>query len=146
MFTFATDYYICVFIATIGTLQFACSVGGIRGLLIFESAPVARTLGLILVVAAFALFFGTGSRNINDYEGGLDAPTQGLFFFYGAASALVVTLVVSSLVNRWLKGPETSSHEGVDTLRHTNYALALARSIGYWRRNWRTQTKSYFLR
>ena len=146
MFTFATDYFIAVLVATIGTLQFACSVGGFRGLLFFKSPLVARTLGLVLVVCAFALFFGTGTRNINDYEGGLDAPTQGLFFFFGAFTALLVTLAASSLLNHRMKGPEAPPESGIDTLRHTNYALALARSISYWCRNWRTQAKSYFLR
>ena len=146
MFTFATDYYITVFISTVGVLQFAASVGGLNGLLIFKSPIVARSLGLALAAAGFVVFFSTGFRNINDYEGGLDAPTQGLFFFFGAGSALLVTLAVSSLVNYRMRGPDVEPEVGMDSLRDSSYAFALAQSIVYWCRNWRTQTKSYFLR
>ena len=132
MFTFATDYCIAVFISTLGVLQLAFSVGGIRGLLVFKSPIVARTLGSALAVAGFVLFFATGTRNINDYEGGLDAPTQALFFFYGALAAVIVTLALTSVVNRRMRGPESDPESGIDGLRDTNYALSLERSVRHW--------------
>ena len=141
MFTFATDYFIGVFVSTLGTLQFAFSVGGLRALLIFQNALVARSLGLALAVGGSALFFETGFRNINDYEGGQDAPTQALFFFFGAASALAVTLTATSVINRRMVGPEEDEEAGIDSLRHTSYAVSLARAVSYWRRTWRTWTK-----
>ena len=144
MFTFATDYYIGVFISAIGALQFAFSVGRLYGLLFFKSPIVARALGLALMIGGFVLFFGTGSRNINDYEGGLDAPTQGLFFFLGSSTAVVVTLVLTSVVNYGMRGDEAEPAAGVDSLRDTNYALSLARSVSHWRKNWQTLTRSYF--
>lgn len=132
MFTFATDYSIGVFVSTLGILQLAFSVGDVRGLLLFKSRIVARTLGIVLAAGGFVLFFSTGTRNINDYEGGLDAPTQALFFFLGASAAVVVTLVVSSIVNHRMRGPEAEPESGIDSLRDTNYALSLARSLRYW--------------
>ncbi len=132
MFTFATDYCLGVFVSTMGILQLAFSAGDIRGLLLFKSRFAARTLGLALTVAGFVLFFSTGSRNINDYEGGLDAPTQALFFFFGASAAVVATLVVTSIVNHRMRGTEAGPEAGVDSLRDTNYALSLARSVRYW--------------
>ena len=132
MFTFATDYCLGVFVSTLGILQLAFSVGDIRGLLLFKSRLMARTLALALTVAGFVLFFSTGTRNINDYEGGLDAPTQALFFFFGASAAVVATLVVTSIVNHRMRGPEADPEAGLDSLRDTNYALSLAHSIRYW--------------
>ena len=132
MFTFATDYCITVFISTLGVLQLAFSVGGIRGLLVFKSAIVARTLGSAMAVAGFVLFFATGTRNINDYEGGLDAPTQALFFFYGALAAVIVTLALTSVVNRRMRASESDHESGIDGLRDTNYALSLSRSVRHW--------------
>ena len=132
MFTFATDYCIGVFVSTLGVLQLAFSVGGIRGMLVFKSPLVASALGLALAIAGFVLFFSTGTRNINDYEGGLDAPTQALFFFLGAFAAVIVTLVVTSIVNHRMRGPESDPEAGIDSLRDTNYALSLARSLRYW--------------
>ena len=110
MFTFATDYCIAAFISTTGALQFAFSIGGLYGLLVFQRAIAARTLGLALVVAGFVFFFAVGERNINDYEGGLDAPTQALFFFWGALAALVFTLAVTSLVNWKMRGSDNHPH------------------------------------
>ena len=132
MFTFATDYSIGVFVSTLGVLQLAFSVGDIRALLVFKSRVVARTFGLTLAISGFVLFFSTGTRNINDYEGGLDAPTQALFFFLGAFSAVIVTLVATSIINHRMRGPEADPGAGVDSLRDTNYALSLARSLRYW--------------
>jgi|TARA_Y100000310_G_scaffold213799_1_gene214793 hypothetical protein len=144
MFTFATDYYICVLIATVGVLQIAVSIGKINGLLFFKSPVVARTMGAALVLSAFVLFFSTAPRNVNDYEGGMDANGQALFFFYGAFTAVIVTFVFASAVNFKMKGPDAPPDAGIDAVRDTNYVLALTRSLSYWWRNWRTQMKSYF--
>ena len=144
MFTFATDYYILVFVATIGIIQVAASIGRLNGLLFIKSPIVTRVLGIALAVAAFIWFFSTGDRNINDYEGGLDAPTQSLFFFFGSSTGFVFTFVVSTLVNARMNGEEPSPEEGLDALRDTNYLRALAQSLSYWRREWRTQMKRYF--
>ncbi len=132
MFTFATDYCITVFISALGVLQLAFSVGGLKGLLVFKSAIVARTLGLTLAIVGFVLFFSTGTRNINDYEGGLDAPTQALLFFYGSLAAVLATLALTSIINQRMRGPEAEPESGIDSLRDTNYALSLARSVRYW--------------
>ena len=132
MFTFATDYSIGIFVSTLGVLQLAFSVGDIRGLLLFKSPLVARALGITLTVAGFVLFFSTGTRNINDYEGGLDAPTQALFFFLGSLAAVIVTLALTSIVNCRMRGADTGPESGIDSLRDTNYALSLARSARYW--------------
>ena len=114
---------------------------------------MARTLGLALVVGGFVFFFAVGERNINDYEGGLDAPTQALFFFIGAFCALVSTLAITSLINRRMRGAGSDADAehaepdvGIDALRDANYALALSRSAAYWWKKWkrsRTRTSSY---
>ena len=144
MFTFATDYYICVLVATIGVLQIAFSISRIRGLLVFKSPLVARTVGVVLVVSAFMWFFGTGARNLNDYQGGLDANTQALFFFFGAFTGVIVTFTVASVVNIRMMGPDAAPGAGLDAVKDTSYATALVRSLSYWRKNWRTQMKDYF--
>ena len=144
MINFTVDYCVAVFISSVGVLQFAFSLGGFKGLLFFRSALVARTLGLVTAVLGFALFFGTGTRNINDYEGGLDAPDQALFFSLSALAAFATTLIVSSLVNRRMRGAGFDADAGLDALRDSNYASALVRSLMYWRSNWRTRTKRYF--
>jgi hypothetical protein len=144
MFTFATDYYLCVLVATIGVLQIALSIGRLRGLLVFKSPLVARTVGLALVVSSFVWFFSTGDRNLNDVQGGLDANTQALFFFFGAFTGVIVTFAVASVVNIRMAGPDAEPGAGLDAVKEASYAVALVRSLSYWRKNWRTQMKDYF--
>lgn len=144
MFTFATDYYLLVIVASFGVIQIAASVGRLNGLLIFRPAPAARAFGLVLVVASFIWFFTSDQRNINDYEGGLDANVQALFFFLGAATALAATLALASIRNARLNDGEPALGEGLDALKRTNYARALVQSVHFWLREWRTQMKPYF--
>ena len=144
MFTFATDYFILVFIASIGAIQVAASIGRLSGLLFFKSPAITRLLGASLVVAAFIWFFSTGERNINDYEGGLDANSQALFFFLGVLAGGTFTFLMSSLVNARMNGYQPSPEGGLDALKQTSYLRALAYNLDYWRRNWRTQIRRYF--
>ena len=100
MFSFVFDYYLMVSVAAFGVIQLAASLGGLHGLVLLRSAVATRVLGLGLAAAAGAWFFAVEDRNINDYEGGLDANIQSLLFFLGASTAYVATLGLSSVVNR----------------------------------------------
>ena len=144
MFTFATDYFLSVFVSTIGVIQLSASFGGLRGLLVFKSPIVARPFGIALAVAPIVLFFATEERNLNDFNGGLDANTQALFFFLGVLAGGAVTFIGSSLINMRMNDANASPGSGFDALRGTNYLRALASSLRYWTRNWRQQMRSYF--
>jgi hypothetical protein len=144
MFTFATDYFLLVFVSALGVIQIGASFGGLSGLLFLQAPKAARALGTVLAVAPFIWFFATGERNINDYQGGLDAPTQALFFFLGTLAAGGVTFVVSSVVNWRMDGGAPAPEDGMDALRNASWARALAASLQYWRKNWRRRTKQYF--
>ena len=144
MFTFATDYFLFVLIATLGVIQLAASVEGLKAILFFKNPFVARILGLILIVIGFVLFFSTGERNINDYEGGLDANAQSLFFFLAAISAGLITFSVTSIVNMNMKPKNVWPTKGLDNLKTTVYVQILIHNWKYWSRNWRQQMKNYF--
>ena len=143
MFSFAIDYYLMVVIAACGVLQIGASLGRLDALLVFKNPLTARVLGTVLAVAGPALFFATGERNINDYEGGLDGNFQGLFFVLGTLTALVLTVMVTSFVNRRMSAP-TRIEDGIDSLNQTTYARALVGNIGFLRKHWRTWTRPYF--
>ena len=132
MITFAVDYYLFTFVAAIGVIQIAGSVGRLQGLLVFKSPIAAQTFGLTLAIAALIWFFTTDSRNINDRDGGLDANDQALFFSMGAASAMAATAVLSSLFNVRMTGGNRAPAAGLDALRYTNYVRAVGRSLRYW--------------
>ncbi len=144
MFTFAADYFIMVTVASVGAIQFAAAHAGLRGLLFVGRASLARGLGVVLIIVGISLFFGTAERNLNDYEGGLDANAQAIFFFLGVLAGFGVTALVSTLLNLRMTGRDGAPTGGLDSLRDSNFAAALARSLGYWTRNWRTQTRRYF--
>ena len=143
MFSFAVDYYLMVVIAACGVLQIGASLGRLDALLLFKNPLTARALGIVLAVAGPVLFFATGERNINDYEGGLDGNFQGLFFILGTITALALTTMVTSFVNRRMSAP-TQIEDGIDSLNQTTYARALAGNIGFLRKHWRTWTRPYF--
>ena len=132
MFTFATDYFILVFVASIGVIQVAASMSNLDGLLILKPPVVARILGFAIIIGAFIFFFSTAERNINDYEGGLDANEQALFFFLGVLAGGAFTFLVSSLVNIRMNGGEPSPEGGMDALKETNYLRALTLNLEYW--------------
>ena len=161
MFTFAVDYFIMVFVASLGVMQTAASIGGLRGLLVFKNPLVARPLGIAIAIAAIVWFFMVAERNINDYEGGLDSNQQGLLFFLAVAASGVFTCVFTSLLNwrivdsrlrgndRKCRGMAGSVRQdaGLGALRHSNWFQALAHNYRYWfseARCWRTQIKRYF--
>ena len=128
-YTFAADYFILVFVAGIGVIQVAASVGGLRGLLIFKNPIAARAAGLSLAIAAFVWFFTTTEWNINDYEGGLDSNDQALLFFMAIAAAGVFTLALTSVVNFRMRDDGADPGAGFDALRRACYFRALGRSL-----------------
>ena len=144
MSEFTVDYFILAFFASIGVIQLAASVGDLDGLLFFKRPLLARAFGLILVVAPIVWFFVSDPRNVNDMDGGLDANTQAKAFFLACLAAVATTLILSSLVNLRMNRGKPSPGDGFDALRQTNYLRALSNSLGYWRRAWREQMKTYF--
>lgn len=144
MFPFAIDYYLTVSIAATGVIQIAASLGNLHGLVFFGSKVVARFVGAILVVVPTVWFFFSEPRNINDYEGGLDANEQAIFFVLGTFTALFVTLIASSLLNFRMKA-ETEPEAGLDAVKSATYARAILVSLRYWTKQWRIQIKSYLL-
>jgi hypothetical protein len=142
--SFSIDYYILVTVAAFGVLQIAASLGGLRGLLIFGSAVVARLLGFGLALAAAFWFFGTEDRNVSDHLGGLSSNEVALAFFMGSLTAWLLTVVITSVTNARTYRGGPSPRFGLHALQDSTYLRAVAQNIRYWSREWREQTKSYF--
>jgi len=129
---FAFDYFVMVAIAATGGLQITAAVAGLNGLLFVRPPSFAIGLGGVLVLAGYVVFFATTDRNINDFEGGLDGNVQFMLFAAGAASATLLTFVISSLVNRRMRAPDGSG-TGFDALQRANFFSALRWSLSSWR-------------
>ena len=133
--SFTLDYLLFVFIAAFGTLQMAAAYGALRGLLFIRARLPAFCAGLVITVVAFLLFFLTEPRNVPDTEGGLDGNETAGLFTLGAGSALVLTLILSSISNRALGKGQQQHVSGLDALRETTYLNALASTLkDIWKR------------
>ena len=137
MFGLAVDYYLFVFVATVGIIQTSSSIGGFRGLLLITPASFALILGMVVATGAFIWFFAIENRNINDYEGGLDGPSQALYFFLGSLSGLLLTLIASSMRNFRLRRIDPDAHDGLDAMKHSNYIGAIVFNMCYRWKKWR---------
>ena len=125
---FVLDYCLFVFLATLGVVQIAASRNCLVGLLFIRHRPSSFMLGTALTVGVFLWFFLSEPRNIADTGGGLDGNQTAGYFAISAGSAVILTLLLSSLINRYLPrdGPIAS---GLDALRGTTYLRALAHAL-----------------
>ena len=133
--SFTLDYLLFVFMAAFGALQMAAAYGALRGLLLIRVRPLAFGAGLVIIVAAFLLFFLTEPRNISDTQGGLDGNQTARLFTLGASSAFVLTIILSSITNRALGKGQHRYACGLDALRETTYINALTTTLkDLWKR------------
>lgn len=130
----ATDYLLMVVLASAGVLQLAAVYGGLRGLLLHRNPTVSALLGLLMVAAGFIWFFAPGPRHIPDTHGGLAGNQQAGMFVIGATCAILLTLILSSLVNhkRLRFGP--TNRNGLVGLRDATYLRLVGQGI---RRLWK---------
>lgn len=143
MLGFILDYYILVTLSSFGVIQIASGLNKLNCLLLFRTKKSTWLLGIGLPAIAFFLFFFTEERNINDYEGGLDANMQSLLFFLGASTAYGVTLSLSCLLNRNSSTYHPDPREGLISLNKVPFSRAVSCNLKYWRREWRRQIKPY---
>ena len=138
---FVLDYLLFVFIAALGVLQMVAAYSALRGLLFVRVRSLAFVLGLLITVAAFIWFFLSEPRNIGDTEGGLDGNQMSAFFALGAGLALVLTLLVSSIINRSMGSDGGSAGQQLDTglnaLRQTTYLKALSSTLSTLKDRWK---------
>ena len=133
---FTLDYFTLVFVSTAGVLQFVFALNGTRGMLFLRNAPrLSSALGALLVVAAFFWFFASEPRNISDTTDGLDGNDQARWFALGAAAAIAVTFLLSSVINhRWAAEPGESPG-GIEAMRQTTFLKAVGhRLASLWSR------------
>ena len=134
---FGPDYFLLVFVASLGVFQIVAAYSRLYGLLLFNRI-LSSLLGLAAAVLAFTWFFASEPRNIPDTSSGLDGNQQALLFSAGALAALVTTLVVSSL-RHWSMAGGDEDDRGLDALRHTNYLRILMKGLD---RHWKRSTES----
>ena len=125
---FVLDYCLFVFLSALGVVQIAAARNSLTGLLFIRHRTLAFLSGTALAVGAFLWFFLSEARNIPDTAGGLDGNQTAGYFAISAGSAVILSLLASSLSNRYMPRDGTIA-TGLDALRRTTYLRALAHSL-----------------
>lgn len=139
------EYFLFVFVASCGVLQLIAAISNLKGLLFFQKVIVGYVLATLAIGGAFVWFFGWDDRLQKDImHTGLEGAQQFYFFILGAFSAVVFTLIASSVVNlvsasvlslwkgkqdpAWTR-QERKTISGLDALREMTYLEAIWRSL-----------------
>lgn len=132
------EYFILVFIASVGVLQLMATVTQRKGLLFFNRKALAYLFSFLAIGGSFGWFFGWGDpmdmamRQTGDAamrQTGLEGAQQFLYFNMAVFAALVVTLIVSSLLRARWKGQPGGSSQGLDALKERSYFEAVKHSF-----------------
>ena len=125
---FVLDYCLFVFLAAMGVVQMAAARNFLTAVLFIRHRPLAFLSGAALTAGVFVWFFVSEPRNIPDTAGGLDGNQTAGYFAISAGSAVILTLLLSSWINRDMPrdGPIAA---GLDALRRTTYTRALAHAL-----------------
>ena len=87
--SFALDFFVFAFIASLGVLQMVASYTALRGLLFIRVRSLAFFLGLATTVLGFLWFFLSEPRNLPDSNGGLDGNQIAGLYTLGAGASLI---------------------------------------------------------
>ena len=126
---FGYDYFIFVFLSAIGVLQIVAVIKGLNGLSIVRSIKLAVPMWTIFICLSFTWFFGSEPRNLSDTNGGLDGNQTAGLFTLATSTALITSLLASSLLNRNMKGQIRNYSDGIDALRGVTYLQALLKTF-----------------
>ena len=118
----ALDYFIMVFIASIGVYQLAAIYAKLDGLCFFRHPVVQHIFGILAIVGAFVWFFTSKDRNIHtSFQG-----SQQLGIFLGSiVASYVFTAILSSIMQAKVSTQGGTPREGkqydmgVETLKKT---------------------------
>ncbi len=118
----ALDYFLLVFIGSIGVYQIASIPAGLRGLWFFGQPVLQCLFGIAVIVSGFAWFFTDENRNFQHTVEG--AQQLGLFLI-SIIAAYVFTAVLASIIQakvdfRPEEPVEGKQHEeGIETFKTT---------------------------
>ena len=129
----AWQYFILMFVSTVGVLQLIAARNQLKGMLFFERKALAYLLALLAIGGSFGWFFGWDNRlDTAMRQTGLEGAQQFLYFVLGTSAAFAFTFGVSSLlkVYQWKgKTKQKGSSQGLDALKEMSYFEAIKHSF-----------------
>jgi hypothetical protein len=127
------EYFLFVFIASVGVLQLAASYSQLQGLLFFQNKILSYLFALLAIGGSFEWFFGYNNRiDTVMRRVGLEGAQQFLYFNMAAFLALVLTLIISSVLHAYRHRAQREQKEypeGLGALRETSYFESLKHSL-----------------
>jgi len=133
------QYYLFVFVAAVGVLQFVAAYRQWAGLSFFRNRTLSYLFSFLTVVGSFVWFFGWENRmDTAMRRAALEGAQQFVYFNTAAFLALVFTLIVSSLLFAYRKRRQSLRDEcpqGFGALSEISYFEALRLSFGPQRRS-----------
>jgi len=127
------EYFLFVFIASVGVLQLAASYSQLQGLLFFQNKILSYLFALLAIGGSFEWFFGYNNRiDTVMRRVGLEGAQQFLYFNMAVFLALVLTLIISSVLHAYRHRAQRGQKEypeGLGALIETSYFESLKHSL-----------------
>lgn len=127
------EYYLFVFVASVGVLQLVATYRQIKGLLFFQNRTLSYIFSILTIGGSFGWFFGWADRlDTIMRRVGLEGAQQFLYFNMAAFLALIFTLIVTSLLyscRSRAQCHQKSYPEGLGALKEIGYFEALKLSL-----------------
>ena len=105
----ALDYFVLVFLASMGIYQIVSIYAKLDGICLFKQRPLQFFFGIVAIVGAFGWFFTTEERNVQHTVEG----SQQLGLFLGAiVASWVVTGILASIIQAKVNSTTNTPTEG----------------------------------
>lgn len=132
-------YLLLTFGSCLGVLQVAAVSSDLRGIWFARTPLITLTIGLAIVGATYIWFFTCADLNMNANDAAVvEGHEQLVFFLLGAFFALILTFLVSSVINHkgFSSDAEPVIEKGIEDLKtRTVYQTIMYR----WRKREKTQ-------
>ena len=125
---FVAEYCVYIIIATIGVMQLIAARWELRGIAFFHNKKWGYIFGIVAILGAFIWFFSFTGLNLKKPT--FDTPPQLLWLAVSVSLALLVTLGLSSIVNRHLTSNterDKTQADGIEVLKQKTYWQAISR-------------------
>ena len=123
MSMFAIEYFFFALVSNLGLLTLIAGRSQLEFMKVIKNSQRSVVIGLFTMVVAFVWYFGFEKRNINDFEGGLDANMQALLFVIATVTAIALILIANSILRKGKS--ETNLSIGLDVLKESTYLQAI---------------------
>jgi len=123
------DYFLFVFMVSLGVFQLAASWVKLEGMSFFPRRYLGYIFAAVMISGGYGWFFGV-DRNIADTAGGISGPFLFGYLFGALFLALLVTLLFSSAVKaRWGRPDSEGEQSGFEVLKRMTFFQAIHRDF-----------------